>query len=97
MEFVTVKIHRNTLPELRKLKAQLMQTGQKVSDADTVTTAIDIALQNKELMYQTRHDDVKFEEALRKCQEAFADLTEKDWKEFKKAARIKWKPRALSF
>jgi len=35
----------------------------------------------------------KFKQALKRCQAAFSDFTEKDWKEFKKICRVKWNPK----
>lgn len=96
MEFVTVKIHRNKLKELRMLKAKLMQEGRKVSDAETIETAIQRTLKGEKTL-QSFNEDREFQRTLVKTQEAFSDLSDSDWKEFEKAARIKWKPTGLSF
>ncbi len=37
-----------------------------------------------------------FKPMLKECQKAFSELTEKEWKEFEKAAKIKWKPAGSS-
>ena len=96
MEFATVKIHRHKLKELRMFKAKLMGEGRKVSDAETIETAIGRALKNENATHKIE-ENREFEHVLRGTQEAFSDFTEKDWKEFERGARIKWKPADLSF